>query len=129
MSCPAALIAAAAGGFRSSARAQPKMVIGSERSANNRITRQKPTREPYWNIPSAARSRPTTPGFEPRYSVRPDSDAGSPSPIDGSDPSSKFSTKLTARRAAPGQVGVGGGGAGAGGVRDTRGGLGGARGG
>ena len=37
-------------------------------------------------MPSAARSRPFTPGFSIPFSVSPHSDAGSPSGTDGSDP-------------------------------------------
>ena len=58
---PDALIAAAAAGLRSSASAQPNTVIGRPRSWKARIRRQKPTRQPYSNMPSAARSRPFTP--------------------------------------------------------------------
>ena len=50
-------IALAAPGLRSSARAQAKTVSFSPRSSNSRSTRQKPTRLPYSNIDSAARSR------------------------------------------------------------------------
>ena len=82
-------MAAAAGGLRSSASAQPKTVRGSPRSWKIRITRQKPTRLPYSNMPSAARSRPVTPGFV----VAPDSvparsEKPSPSGTEGSEPSS-----------------------------------------
>src|SRR5207247_2730212 len=57
-STPALRIAAAAGGLRSMASAQPNTVRGRRRSWNRRIRRQKPTRLPYSNMVSAARSRP-----------------------------------------------------------------------
>src|SRR3989442_707067 len=47
-------------GLRSRASAQPNTVSGRPRSLNNRSTRQNPTRLPYSNMPSAARSRPFT---------------------------------------------------------------------
>ena len=58
---PASRMAAATAGLRSSASAQPNTVIGRPRSLKIRSTRQKPTRLPYSNSPSAARSRPFTP--------------------------------------------------------------------
>ena len=63
--------AAAASGLRSSASAQPKIVTGRLRSWNRRCKRQKPTRLPYSNMPSAARSRPDLIWFRPCASVRP----------------------------------------------------------
>ncbi len=76
---PDALIAAAAGGMRSSASAQPNTVIGRLRSWNSRIRRQKPTRLPYSNMPSPARSRPLMPWPRPWASVSPVSVKPSPS--------------------------------------------------
>src|ERR1043166_6211411 len=55
---PDARLAAAAGGWRSMASAQPKIVNGRPRAWNRRINRQKPTRLPYSNMLSPARSRP-----------------------------------------------------------------------
>ena len=57
MSCPASRMALAASALRSSASAQAKTVMGRPRSAKSRISRQKPTRLPYSNMLSAARSR------------------------------------------------------------------------
>ena len=68
---PDFLIASAAGLLRSSASAQPNTVSGRPRSWKARMMRQKPTRTPNSNMPSAARSRPFRPCEEVEDSVRP----------------------------------------------------------
>ena len=68
---PDVLIASAAAGLRSSASAQPNTVSGRPRSWKARMMRQKPTRLPYSNMPSAARSRPFMPTDDVADSVRP----------------------------------------------------------
>ena len=52
------------------------------------MTRQKPTRLPYSNMPSAARSRPVTPGLLAPASVSVASEKPSPSGTEYSEPSS-----------------------------------------
>ena len=81
-------MAAAAGGLRSRASAQPNTVRGRLRSWKLRITRQKPTRLPYSNMPSAARSRPVTLWGAPPASVSVASEKPSPSGTEYSEPSS-----------------------------------------
>ncbi len=88
MSWPASAMALAPAGVRSSARAQPKMVIGICRSAKRRMIRQKPAREPYSNIPSAARSRSPAGTGELGTSTRPMSVRPSPFSNEYSEPSS-----------------------------------------
>jgi hypothetical protein len=79
-------MAAQASGLRSSARAMANTVHGSLRLVNMRCRRQKPARLPYSNMLSAPRSRPMTEAVEP--SVKPVSEAGSPSGTAYSPPSS-----------------------------------------
>ena len=69
---------AAAGGFASKALAQPKIVTGTAKRLKIRCSRQKPTRAPYSNMLSAARSRPVTPRSAPSISVNPPSETPSP---------------------------------------------------
>ena len=107
MSQSVAAIAAAAGGFASSARAQANRVTGTPNRVKMRWSRHQPTRAPYSNMLSAARSR-RLPASVLALSMSPVSEMPSPAGWDSSEPSSKLMTKLTATRDAPGQRGSGG---------------------
>src|SRR5712691_9979890 len=107
MSQSVAAIAAAAGGFAASARAQANSVTGTPNRVKIRWSRHHPTRAPYSNMLSAARSR-RLPASVLALSMRPVSETPSPAGWESSEPSSKLITKLTAMRAPPGQRGFGG---------------------
>ena len=88
MSKPDAAIASTAGGLRSSATAQPKIVAGRLRSWSSRISRQNPTRLPNSYMVSNAMSRWPGGTRPPGDSAKPSSVRLSPSALLYSDPSS-----------------------------------------
>jgi hypothetical protein len=107
MSQSPALTAAAASGFAANACAAANKVTGRPYFVKIRWSRHHPTRLPYSNMLSAARSRPI-PASVLAASMSPVSETPSPAGYDNSDPSSKLITKLTATRALPGQFACGG---------------------
>src|SRR5258708_19003001 len=107
MSQSVAVIAAAAGGFASNARAQANSVTGILNRVKVRWSRHQPTREPNSNMLSAPRSR-RLPASVLAPSISPVSESPPPAGVDNFEPSPQLITKVTPMRAPPRPFAFGG---------------------